>query len=134
MDLSKLNSNEKIASLGAVIAIVGGLMGFGGSGSFGFLGAILMLVIVFLPQFSPQTKLPGSKGSLMMIVGGVSALGAVLALLAILPALGLLGAIGYGTTWLLGLLAVIVGGLLMGWGAWKEFQSEGGKFQIGSSK
>jgi len=84
-----------------------------------------MLVIIFLPQFSPSTKLPGSKGSLMMVVGGVSAVGALLALLAWLPYLGYFGGV------FIGLLLGIAGQLLMGWAAWREFQSEGGKFNLG---
>jgi hypothetical protein len=132
MDFSKLSSNEKLASIGAVVAIVGGVIGFGGAGSFGFLAAILMLVIVFLPQFSPSTTLPGSKGSLMVIVGGFAGIGALFALLAILPYLGSFGgALGGG--WFFGLLAGIVGGLLMGWAGWKEFQAEGGKFNLGTT-
>ena len=125
MDFSKLSSNEKMASIGAVVAIVGGLFGGIGGAGLGLLAAILMLVIVFLPQFSPTTTLPGSKGSLMLLVGGGAGIGALLALIAILPYLGILG--GY----FLGLLASIVGGLMMGWAGWKEFQAEGGKFQLG---
>jgi hypothetical protein len=37
----------------------------------------------------------------------------------------------YGGTFFVGLLLGIVGGLLMGWASWKEFQSEGGKFNVG---
>jgi hypothetical protein len=127
MDLSKLSSNDKLAAVGAVLAIVGAVLSFGGGGSFGALTGIAMLVIIFLPQFSPTTKLPGSKGSLMLIVGGVAGIGALLSLLAILPYLGLFG--GY----FIGLLLGIVGGLLMGWASWKEFQSEGGKFNLGTA-
>jgi hypothetical protein len=128
MDFSKLNSNEKLASIGAVVAIVGGVLGGIGGGGLNLLTAILMLVIVFLPQFSPTTTLPGSKGSLMVLVGGGAGIGALLALISILPYLGIFG--GY----FLGLGASIVGGLIMGWAGWKEFQSEGGKFQIGMKK
>jgi hypothetical protein len=126
MDLSKLNSNEKIAAVGAVLAIVGSVVSFG-AGPYGVLTGIAMLAIIFLPQFSPTTKLPGSKGSLMLIVGGAAAIGALLTLLAWLPYLGIMGSFFIG-----GLLG-IVGGLLMGWGAWQEFQAEGGKFQLGAA-
>ena len=126
MDLSKLNSNEKIAGLGAVLAIFGSIVSFG-AGPYGLLTGIAMLAIIFLPQFSPSTKLPGSKGSLMVIVGGAAAIGAVLTLLAWLPYLGIMG------TYFIGGLLGIAGGLLMGWGAWQEFQSEGGKFQLGTA-
>ena len=128
MDFSKLSSNDKLAAIGAALAIVGALLSFGGGGSFGVLSGIAMLVIIFLPQFSPSTKLPGSKGSLMLIVGGVAGLGALLALLAILPVLGAIGF--YGGTWLIGLLLGIAGGLLMGWASWQTFQAEGGKFNM----
>ncbi len=91
------------------------------------LTGLAMLLIIFLPQFSPTTNLPGSKGSLMVVVGGAAGIGAVLTLLAWLPYLGIMG--GYFIGGLLG----IVGGLLMGWGGWQEFQAEGGKFQLGAA-
>ncbi len=87
MDLGKLNSNEKMAALGAVLAIVGSLVSFG-AGPYGVLTGLAMLLIIFLPQFSPTTNLPGSKGSLMVVVGGAAGIGAVLTLLAWLPYLG----------------------------------------------
>lgn len=136
MDFSKLSSNEKLAVygagaaiLGAVIAQIGSIYGAGGLW-LSVLLAIAMLAIVFLPQWSPSTTLPGSKGSLMLIVGGIAGIGALLGLLAILPALGLFGL--YGGLWFVGILIGIVGGLMMGWAGWQEFQAEGGKFQIGT--
>ena len=126
MDFSKLNSNEKMAAIGAVVAILGSIVSFG-AGPYGLLTGIAMLVIIFLPQFSPATNLPGSKGSLMLIVGGAAAVGAVLTLLTWLPYLGIMG--GYFIGGLLG----IAGGLLMGWASWQEFQAEGGKFQLGAA-
>jgi hypothetical protein len=126
MDFSKLSSNDKLAAIGAGLAILGALFSFGGGGSFGLLTGVAMLVIVFLPQLSPSTQLPGSKGSLMMVVGGVGGLGALVALLALFSYGFFMG--GY----FIGLLLSIVGGLLMGWASWQEFQSEGGKFQLGS--
>ena len=136
MDLNKLNSNEKLAFYGAVIAIVGALLSaftLGGAGGLwlDLLLAIAMIAILFLPQWSPQTQLPGSKGTLMLIVGGIAAIGSLLALLGLLGGLALIAFYG-GALWIIGLLIGIVGGLVMGWAAWQEFQAEGGKFQIGS--
>jgi hypothetical protein len=126
MDFSKLSSNDKLAVIGAVLAIVGSVVSFG-AGPYGVLTGIAMLVIIFLPQFSPSTKLPGTKGSLMLIVGGAAGIGAVLTLLAWLPYLGVLG------TYFIGGLLGIAGGLLMGWASWQTFQAEGGKFNMGMS-
>src|SRR5574342_1191298 len=98
MDFSKLSANEKLAVYGAVAAIVGAVLSING-GFWGILSGVLMLAIVFLPQLSPTTKLPGSKGSLMMIVAGVSAIDALLSLLALLPALAVLAV--YVTFWLI---------------------------------
>ena len=61
MDLSKLNSNEKIAAIGAVLAIIGSLVSFG-SGPYGVLTGIAMLAIIFLPQFSPSYQAAGLEG------------------------------------------------------------------------
>lgn len=127
MDWSKLSANDKLAVIGAVLAILGAFLSLGGGGSFGLLTGIAMLIIVLLPQFSPSTKLPGSKGSLMIIVGGIAGLGALLALLAIFSYGFFLG--GY----FIGLLFGLAGGALMGWASWQTFQAEGGKFTMGPS-
>lgn len=134
MDFSRLGQNEKLAVYGAIASIVGPVlssMGFGfGVGWLTLLLAIAMLAIVFLPQFSPQTTLPGSKGSLMLVVGGIAAVSAALALL---TSFGLLGFFGSNIVFVVGWLLGIVGGLLMGWAGWQEFQAEGGKFQLGNA-
>lgn len=133
MDFSKLNQNEKLAVYGAIASVVGPLLataGFGvGVGFFTLLLALAMLAIVFLPQWSPQTTLPGSKGSLMVIVGGIAALSAAFALIG---SIGYLSAFGSNLVFVIGWLIGIAGGLLMGWAGWQEFQAEGGKLQIGS--
>lgn len=137
MDLSKLNSNERLAFWGAVIAIIGSILTIVGGYGFAAGGlwltvvlAIAMIVILFLPSWSPQTTLPGSKGTLMLIVGGIAAIGALLGLLTLFAWIGLLGT---DFLFVIGLLLGIIGGLLMGWGAWQQFQSEGGKFQLGTA-
>ena len=135
MDLSKLNSNERLAFWGAVIAIIGSILtivagyGFAAGGLWlTVLLAIAMIVILFLPTWSPGTALPGSKGSLMLVVGGIAGIGALLTLLTLFSWIGFLGS---DFLFVLGLLLGVIGGLMMGWGAWQEFQSEGGKFQLG---
>ncbi|MCC6618241.1 MAG: hypothetical protein IT341_04280 [Chloroflexi bacterium] len=134
MNFSKLSSNEKQAAIGAIASVVGPILatyGFGfGAGGLTLILALAMLAIVFLPQFAPGTQLPGSKGSLMVIVGGIAAASAALALLG---SIGYLAYFGSNLISVLGWLVGIGGGLLMGWAGWQEFQSEGGKLQLGSS-
>jgi len=90
--------------------------------------ALATLAIVFLPQISPTTKLPGNRGSLLLVAGGLA---------------GLLMAIVFLTTFsftfegfdlqsLLFLVAV-AGALVMARAGWQAFQAEGGKFDIGMS-
>jgi hypothetical protein len=134
MDFSKLNGNEKLAAYGAIASIVGPILAslnFGfGVGFFTLLLALAMLAIVFMPQLSPSTTLPGSKGSLMLVVGGIAAVSAALALLS---SIGWLGFFGTNVVFVLGWLIGIAGGLLMGWAGWQEFQAEGGEFRLGAA-
>ena len=68
MDFSRLSQNEKLATYGSLAVIVGALVGLGaaGLGFIAVLAALGMLVVIFLPQLSPATQLPGSRGSLMV--------------------------------------------------------------------
>jgi hypothetical protein len=133
MDLSKLSASEKLAVYGAVATVIGSVVAassYPGHWGVTWLGAILglaMLAVIFLPQVSPTTKLPGKKGTLMVAVGGVAAL---------LMAYVLLSTFsftfeGFDLSSLLFLLAV-AGALVMGWAGWQAFQAEGGKFQMGT--
>lgn len=131
MDFSKLDQNEKLATYGAMAGIVGGILG--GQWLILILG-VLMLAVVFLPQWSPQTTLPGSKGSLMLVVGGLAALGSLFGLLVLLTIFSALAFLaGFLGLYWIGLLVSVIGGFVMGWAGWKEFQAEGGKFQIGNA-
>lgn len=132
MDFNKLSANEKLATYGSIAVVIAGLVGIGvgGIGLLAVLAAVAMLAVVFLPQFSPSTNLPGSKGSLMLILGGIAAVIMVLGLLQIAGALGFwfqfqaIGAIFF--------LIAVAGSLVMAWAGWQEFQGEGGKFVLGS--
>lgn len=130
MDFSKLSQNEKLAVYGSIALIVGGVIGYSyGLTVLGLLAAIAMLVLIFLPQFSPGTTLPGSRGSLMVAVGGLAGVAMVLAFLSALT-----GVLLVNTNFRdLFFLVAVAGGLLMAWAGWQEFQAEGGKFQIGSA-
>ena len=139
MNWGSLSQNEKLAVYGSVAAIIGGLFGAALSGLIWLtvLAAIAMLVIVLLPMFSPQTTLPGNRGSLMVAAGAVAAVSAALALiLSILPSYfgqSYLG-IYFQFAALNAILFIVacIGGLVMGWAGWQAFQREGGRFNVGS--
>ncbi len=128
MDLSKLDQNERMAAFGAIAVLLAGLISnWGGLLFLAILAAIGMLVIVFLPQFSAQTALPGSKGSLMAAAGILAAASAVITML---QWIGFLGSFGFNSIMF---LVAVVGALVMAWAGWQELQSEGGKWQLGTT-
>lgn len=129
MDFSKLSQNEKLAVYGSVALIAGGVFGDSyGLTVLGLLAAIAMLAIVFLPQLSSGTTLPGSRGSLMVAIGGLAGVAMALAFLTALA-----GALLVNTDLRdLFFLVAVAGGVLMAWAGWQELQAEGGKFQIGT--
>jgi len=130
MDFSKLGQNEKLAVYGSAALIIGGAIGYSyGLTALGMLAAIAMLAVVFLPQLSPGIALPGSRGSLMLAVGGLAGVVMVVALLQAVA-----GVLFVSTNLRdLFFLVAVAGGVLTAWAGWQQFQSEGGKFQLGSS-
>jgi hypothetical protein len=93
------------------------------------LSALAALAILFLPQISPNTKAPGSKGSLLMVSG---VLAAVFWLISALTWLDwIFSHLGSFDTWLY--LIGFAASLYFGWLCWRAFQAEGGKFQFGST-
>ena len=128
MDFSKLGQNERLATFGALAVLLAGLISsWGGLLFLAILASIAMLVIVFLPQFSKQTALPGSKGSLMAAAGIVAAASALITMLQLI---GFLGAFGF---YSIMLLVAVVGALVMAWAGWQELQSEGGTWRFGTA-
>lgn len=132
MKFSSLSANEKLAVYGAVAAIVGVLIASFLSALtwFALIAGFGMLAVLFLPQLAPGTQLPGSKGSLMFLLGLIAGAAAVLALLGVVTQLG-----AYLEVWpmqTLFLLIAAAGGLVMAWTGWQAFQAEGGKFQLGT--
>ncbi len=133
MDFSKLSQTEKLAVYGSAAVIVGGLVGVGtaGLGILAVLAAAGMLAVILLPQMSPTTNLPGSKGSLMLLLGATAGVILVLGLLSIIGAVGVM--LQFAALNTLFYLIAVVGGVVMAWAGWQEFQAEGGKFQVGTS-
>jgi hypothetical protein len=120
---NKLNANERLAGIGAIVVIVGfivsllGAYGFGGN-TLALLGAIAVLAIYFL-KYSP-TQTMTWPAPIPTIVLAISAITAILSILGALPALGLLGGLGLYT---LGAIVAVIGAIIMVWGAWQEYQA-----------
>lgn len=132
MDFSKFSQNEKLMLYGAVAAVIGGIVGsIGGLIWISVLAGLAVLVVLFLPQFSPQTNLPGSRGSLLVLIGGIGAVAAALAFLMVVVDIGFWFEVAAVRT--IVFLIGVAGALLMGWLAWQEFKAEGGKFELGTA-
>ena len=133
MNFNSLSSNEKLAVYGSIAAIVGVLIAsfLAGLAWVTLLAGIAMLVVVFLPQLSAGTALPGSKGSLMFLIGLIAGVAAVLQLLFSVANIG--AYFGFYVIQTLFLLIGVAGGLVMAWAGWQEFQAEGGKFNVGTT-
>lgn len=119
---AKLNANERLVSYGAIIVLISWLVGlFAGSGGFGFITAVVVLVIYWL-KYTPNQSItwPLPVPTLVLLITGISALFAVLT---VLPLLGALGFFYYGGIWILAYLADVVGVVVMAYGAWREYQA-----------
>jgi hypothetical protein len=131
MDLSKLDQSEKLALYAAIVVFLAGLISnWGGLLFLSILAALGVAIVLFLPQMSPGTSLPGSRGSLLAGLGLV-AFGAA--------AIELLRWIGYtidtlGSFGTLLFIVALIGSAVMAWAGWQTLQLEGGKWQFGVEK
>lgn len=118
----KLNANERLVGYGAIIVLISWLVSLVGGGgvSYGFITAILVMVIYWL-KYAPNSSVtwPLPIPTLVLVITGISA---VLAVLAVLPVLSL-GFFFYGGLWLIAYLGGVVGVLVMAYGAWREYQA-----------
>jgi predicted lipid-binding transport protein (Tim44 family) len=133
MDFSKLSQNDKTAALASAVLVVAGLIAASTYTTYALtwlaiLAAVAMLLVVLQPQIAPKANLPGSKGTLMVALGGIAGGVMVIALLTTLTFIF----VAFGFADIL-FLAAILAGVVMAWTGWTAFQAEGGKFQLGSS-
>lgn len=120
---NRLNANERLAAIGAVIVIISSLIGlvtsFGlGASIIALLAAIAVLIIYYL-KYSPTQNI-NWPAPVPLLVLGISGVAALLALLGLLPLLGLLGFFGLAV---LAAIGTLVGTVVMVWGAWQEYQT-----------
>jgi hypothetical protein len=123
---NKLNANERLVAIGAVIVIIAWLVGIASSFGFGtgtipLLGAIAVLVVYYLKS-SPTQSIAWPM-PVQTIVLAIAAISALLALLGVLPLLGLLSAFADVPLLILSGVGTVVGAVIMAWGAWQDYQA-----------
>ena len=127
----KLNANERMASIGALLSVVAFLVGavtyagyaFGISGLVGLIAPIGLLVVYYLKYTNSSIKWPAPVPVIAFAIGAIEGIGAAFGLLGIL---GILGLFGFGFVWLLGPIINIVAGAMMAWFTYKEWQASKG--------
>ena len=130
MDLSKLSQNEKLALYGAIAVFLAGIISnWGGLLFLSILAALGVAIVLFLPQLSPKTSLPGSRGSLLAVLGLIAFGGAAIELLRYLGYT--LETLGRFSTILF--IVALIGSAIMAWAGWQALQGEGGKWVLGGS-
>jgi hypothetical protein len=122
---AKLNANERLVGYGAIIVLIASLVGIvvGGGLSYGFITAVLILVIYYLKYSGSQINWPAPVATIVLIIAGISAIFAILALLPVLSS----GLFFYGGLWFISYIAGIIGVIVMAYGAWMEYQASAKK-------
>lgn len=119
---AKLNANEKMVMYGVIGVVIAFLVGvvaggyFGGTGSFGLVGAIAVGVIYWLKYSPNKITWPAPVQTIVLVIAGIDAIFALLALL------GWLSLIGFSLYFLAVLINAIACGV-MAFYAYKEYQA-----------
>jgi hypothetical protein len=130
MDLSKLSANDRTAAYSAIVVVLAGIVSnWGGLMWLGVVMGIGVLLVLFLPQFSPGTSLPGSKGSLLVVAGVVAAACAVIEILRFVTYFT--HTLDDWQTWAFAI--ALVASLVLAYVGWQTFQAEGGKLALGAA-
>ena len=132
MDFSKLDQNERMAAAASGALVTAGLVAAAAYATYSMtwlavIAALGMLFVVLQPQVASGVTLPGSKGSLMLLLGVAAGVIMIVSLLVGLDFVFL----RFGLPDLAFLIAVAAG-VVMAWSGWQAFQTEGGKFRLGA--
>jgi hypothetical protein len=119
---NKFNPRERLSGIGAGLIILGwivSLASYGvGAGTVALLGAIAVLVILYL-KYAPNQNINWPAPTSLLILG-ISAVVGLLVLLDLLRVLGVLSF--FGATAIVAILLEVAGSAIMLWGAWQEYQ------------
>jgi hypothetical protein len=124
---TKLNPRERLTAWGTLAVIIGWIIGLAasygiGGGGLSLLGAIAVLVILYLKYAPNQTiTWPAPVPTIILVISAIVAVGALLTLLDMLRFLSLVG-YGFVAGAILAGVVTAAGAVLMLWGAWQEYQ------------
>jgi hypothetical protein len=122
----KLNANERMATTGAIIVFIAGLVG---GGWLSVVGSAVVVILYWL-KYSPNQSI-NWPFPIQLINLVISAILAILALIGLLAVLGLSGFglafagffAGFFLLYALAGIAVAVGAVMMALGTWREYQA-----------
>jgi hypothetical protein len=131
MDFSKLDQNEKMALIAAIVVFLAGLISqWGGLLVLSIIAAAGVAVVLFLPQLAPNTALPASRGTMLATLGFIAVAAAVIELLIWIgytfDTLGRFGTLLF--------LVTLIASAVMALAGWQALQREGGKWQFGMAQ
>jgi len=85
MDFSKLSATDKRILIAALVVVVGGLISivdrWGIGGIVGGLAGLAAAGVILQPQLAPTMKLPAPRGTVLVVLGAVAALGFIVSAL-----------------------------------------------------
>lgn len=118
----KLNSNEKMVMYGAIIVVIGFIVGIIGSYGFGsastdLVAAIAVAVIYWLKYSPNKINWPAPVATIVLVIAGIAAIFAILGALTAITFLFGFGLYG------IALIVNAVGCAMMAWFAYKEYQA-----------
>jgi hypothetical protein len=121
---NKLNPRERLTAIGAGLVLLAWLVGIVARGfgvnSLGLLGAIAIIVVLFL-KYAPNMNITWPI-PVPLITLGISAIVALLAVLTLIDWLGYIELLS--ATAIISFALYVIGAIVMLWGSWQEYQVE----------
>jgi hypothetical protein len=121
---NKLNPRERLTAIGAGLVVLAWLIGIVARGfgvnSLGLLGAIAVIVVLFL-KYAPNMNITWPI-PVPLITLGISAIVAILAILTLVDWLGYIELLS--ATAIISFALYVIGAIVMLWGSFQEYQVE----------